>query len=793
MKIIKRILIILGILLIIVFGLLFVYLEYQSPKYKGGKVLQEMEDEAEVIFDEYGIPHIYAKNQRDAYFALGYVQAQERLFQMELYRRLVQGRASEIFGESLIPTDKYFLTLGLNKLAKEAAEKHFYSAGRKEYQQPIYSYLEGVNSFIMNGVLPVEFQLLGHKPEPFAVEDVYGSLNLTALGFSFAQNEDLLLNYIYQDLGEEYFEDFSEDFIPEKNNELAFVNQLMSEKLGEAMSKLSLPIWEGSNGWIIAPHKTKSGKAILANDTHIGFSQPAIWYEAHIEYPGYQFYGHFIPTVPYGIIGHHSDLAWGLTIFPFDNMDYVKLESIGDPSTYIYLNDTVKFDFVDHEILVKDGESEEFTLKSSKLGPVINHIEPIIDSLYTSEVSLNWSIYHLEHTAIQALYQMNQAQNMAEFEDALPLIDIVGLNVMYADNKNNIAWWGCGKIPRRDSLSQSFKFLNSTNDGEIKMDFLGFSENPAVVNPISGYIVTANNNPVLSGGRFVKGNYLPSDRFDIINDALKEKDDWDLDACRALQLNHQSIVKKDLAQLVSSQLINLPSQGLYKAAAEKLIKWDGNYDLHAIVPTIFSRLYFNIAQQAMADELGPIMFDKACKTYLLKKTLPTIIKNEKSPWWSKKGAHEMQSRSQILTLAFMMTIDELSQELGPNIQDWKWSKVHTLTHEHPMGTQKPLDKSFNVGPFPVPGGNQVLNKMEYHISNSPIHFVSSGPALRVLLDFEDVNGALNISPTGQSGNFRSPYYQDQAEMFVRGEYRGMIINRKILMSKEHQVLYLLPR
>lgn len=793
MKIIKRILIVLAILLVAVFGALWVYLDYQSPKYNGKIVLQELEDKAEVVFDEYGIPHIYAQNQRDAYFALGYVQAQERLFQMELYRRLVQGRASEIFGEALISTDKYFLTLGLNKLAKEAAEKHFYSAGRKEYQQPIYSYLEGVNAFIVKGNLPVEFQLLGHQPEPFAVEDVYGSLNLTALGFSFAQNEDLLLNFIYHDLGAEYLEDFSEDFLPKKEEQMAYVHQLMNEQLGEAMSELGLPLWEGSNGWVIAPHKTKSGEAILANDTHVGFSQPGIWYEAYIEYPGYEFYGHFIPTVPFGIIGHNHDLAWGLTIFPFDNMDYVQLESIGDPSTYIYFQDTVEFEFTDFEIQVKDSESKKFTLKTTKLGPVINHIEPLIDSLYTSEISLNWSIYHLEHTAIQALYKMNQAQNMANFEEALSLIDIVGLNVMYADAKNNIAWWGCGKIPRRDSLSLSFVFLNSANEEDLQMGFLDFDENPSVKNPISGYIATANNNPVLSGGNFVPGNYLPADRFQIIDKAMQEKNDWDLDACRALQLDHQSTVKRDLAHLVSSQLIDLPKQGLYREAARKLENWDGNYDLHAVEPTIFARLYFNIAQQAMADELGPIFFDKACRTYLLKKTLPTLIGNEKSPWWRKKDSEELQTRAQILTLAFMMTVDELSSELGPDIMNWKWSKVHTIVYEHPMGKQKPLDKSFNVGPFSVAGGNQVLNKMGYNISNQPVHHVGSGPVLRILIDFENIEKGMNISPTGQSGNFRSPYYQDQTEMFVNGEYRNMYLDKKSILIKDHKILRLIPR
>lgn len=790
MKIIKRIFIILIIILITIITAIWFLLKHQSPVYSGEIVFEDLEEKAEVLFDEYGIPHIYAQNEQDAYFALGYVQAQERLFQMELYRRLIQGRASEIFGEALIPTDKYFLTLGLNKLAKEAAKKHFSPPLDQDFQKPVIAYLKGINAFVAEDRLPVEFALIGIEPEPFTVEDMYASLNLTALGFSFAQNDDLLMNYIYHDLGEEYMKDFSTDFIPQDPQ--AYVKQLMGHHLERSMEEIGLPIWEGSNAWVIAPSKTKSGKAVFANDTHIGFSQPAIWYEAHIHYPGFEFYGSFLPMVPYGIIGHNRKLAWGMTIFPFDNMDYVNLESYGDPSSYIYDQDTLSYEFIDYEIKVKGARSEKFTLQKSALGPVINHLEPIIDSLYPSKVALNWSLYHLDLTAVQAVYQMNRAQNMKEFRAALPLIDIVGLNVMYADIEDNIAWWACGKIPKRDSLSRSFMFLNSANELDKYERFLSFDENPYLVNPSQGFVATANNNPVLSGSHFVRGNYLPADRIHRINQALLEKNDWDVEACKRLQLDHQSTVKRDLAHFISAQLIDLPQQGAYLQAAEVLSNWDGNYDLDAIAPTIFEKMYFHIGQQTLADELGPQMFKRFIKTYMIKKTLPVIIENEHSLWWQKKNADERTSRDQILTLAFMISIDELSRDLGSQVENWTWDQVNSLTHEHPVGKRKPMNHLYNVGPFPVAGGNQVLNKMSAPLTSDLIHQVSSGPALRLIIDFADVTGGLNISPTGQSGNFYSPHYSDQAEMFVDGEYRAMLMDRNEVEAIKHQVLLLKP-
>jgi len=792
MKILKKIILIVIVLLAVVYAGVWFYMEHQSPVYSGEIKLNNLGKQVEVVFDEYGIPHIYAQNEDDAYFALGYVQAQERLFQMVLYRRLIQGRASEIFGSDLIATDKYFHTLGLSNLAKKATREHFYSGKNAPYQKPAESYIKGINAFIAKGNLPLEFTLIGFQPEPFTVEDIYGSLNLTALGFSFAQREDLILNYIYQDLGAAYMPEWTTDFLPEKDTTDVAISLLMGEKLDDAMKSIGLPLWEGSNGWVLGPSKTKSGKAILANDTHIGFSQPAVWYEAYINYPGYEFYGSFLPTCPFGVVGHNRNLGWGLTIFPFDNMDYYKLDSYGNPDTYLLFGDTLKFKEEKIKIEVKDAKAEEFTRKYTQLGPVINGIDSFVDSLYQDDIVLAWSLYQLPQTALEAVYYMNKAQDMASFKKALPLIDIVGLNVMYADIDDQIAWWGCGHIPLRDSLTKSFLFLNSTNKSDRVLGFQDFSDNPQLENPPSGFIATANNNPIYSGGHYQRGNYLPTDRVFRIQKILKDKNDWNAEAVKEVQLDVVSDVKADLAHFIIKNLVDLPTDGAYRKAAQVLREWDGNYQLESVAPSIFSRMYFYIAELTVADELGVILFDKSCGTYLLKKALPKLIHNENSPWWNNQSLQQTKSRSEVLTEAFMTTVDELQRDLGPNVDEWKWMKVHQLTHEHPVGKQKPMDQLYNVGPFAIAGGNQVINKMEYRLSNDAVHQVASGPALRVIIDFADVDAAENINPTGQSGNFHSPHYMDQAQMYVDGVYRGMLMNKDHVLNAQHEVLILIP-
>lgn len=792
MKILKRIILVIVLLVAIIIAAVWYYFQNQSPQYSGEIILEGLEKQVEVVFDEIGVPHIYAENENDAYYALGYVQAQERLFQMALYRRIVQGRAAEILGPDLIPTDKYFHTLGLNKVAKKAADRHFDSEKKEKYHEPALAYLEGINAFIAEDRLPIEFLLIGFKPEDFKVEDIYASINLTALGFSFAQREDLILNYIYNNLGSDYFQDWSTDFVNQPDSTSAATALLMGEKLDEAMQSVGLPLWEGSNGWVLGPNKTKSGKALLANDTHVGFSQPAVWYEAHINYPGYDFYGSFLPTCPFAVIGHNKNLGWGLTIFPFDNMDYYQVEDAEDPTTYLYFGETMPYQIEEIEIAVKGADAVLFTRKSTKFGPIINQIEPFIDSIYETNIALSWSVFHLEQTAVEALYKLNTAQNIESFEAALPLVDIVGLNVMYADVEDNIAWWATGKIPVRDSLSQTFLFLNSNHSQDETFGFQSFDKNPFLINPPSGFIATANNNPIYSGGHFERGNYLPTDRVNRIISILEEKNNWDADACKDVQLDDISTVKADMAYYIVDHLIDLPEDGNYRKVAEILSGWDGAYGLQNTAPTIFARLYYHIAHLASADELGVILFDKSLGSYLLKKALPKMIYNENSPWWNTVGSSEKTTRNQILTLAFMTTVDELNKELGANPSDWKWMKVHTLTHEHPIGKKEPFDKVFNVGPFPVSGGNQVLNKMEYNLSNDPVHQVGSGPAIRMLIDFADVDAAENIIPTGQSGNFNSPHYADQAEMFVNGEYRAMLMNKDIVLGREHHILLLLP-
>jgi penicillin G amidase len=290
MKTIKRLLKGILVLIILLVISLYFYLQHIKPKYKGELTLSPLENKVEVWFDSYGIPHIYAENKNDLYMAMGYLHAQERLFQMELVRRIAPGRLSEILGKDLLPTDKFFRTLGIHLSSQEAAQKL-----RTETNNPTLkeaeAYLRGINEFLEKGPTPLEYELLSIEKTPFTLEDIYNAVGYMSFSFAAAHKTDPLVSFINAELGASYLKDLgleadtTRQMIPSYFGDPIGLNERSSAKLLEMLNQLPVSPFIGSNGWVLGPSKTKSGKVLFANDPHIGFSQPSVWYEAYLETP----------------------------------------------------------------------------------------------------------------------------------------------------------------------------------------------------------------------------------------------------------------------------------------------------------------------------------------------------------------------------------------------------------------------------------------------------------------------------------------------------------------------------
>lgn len=796
-KILKYTFLILAILLLVGSISLYAFLKNSAPTYEGEVALSNLNEDVEVKYDTYGIPHIYAKNAEDAYRALGYVHAQDRLFQMEMIRRVSGGNLAEILGSKLVDTDKFFRTLGIRKMAEQNVSVHFKDI-KHDWQRSTLAYLEGVNNFIENGETPLEFSIIGIPKTKFDPVDVYSILGYMGLGFSRALKEDPLLEKIRLKHGEAYFEDWlldgvEKDSVLNSSSNVKDLSSIIPRDVEHYLDEASMPLWYGSNAWVVSADRSSSGKVILCNDTHIGVSQPSVWYEAHISYPGFEFYGNHLAGVPFGLIGHTRELGWGLTIFPYDGIDVYREKQNPENLNQVWEDDRwVNLEIQNELIHVKDEEDIEFQRKVTRHGPVINDVASAVDSTEHEPLSFWWNFLHAPSSALEALYTMNYAKNIEDAKRGASKIDIVGLNVLYGDIEGNIAHWATGRIPKRPAHVNPKFILDGASGKDELLGFYPFEDNPQEINPEIGYIASANNDPGMVNSNYFPGYYCPPNRYERVIKMLESKEKWSQEDMKSIQLDVVSDEHKAILEVIVQSLkVNMEElSSIEKQVLERLDEWNGEYKLNLIEPTVYTKLVYNIMYATMVDEIGADDFNSLQASYTYKGSLIGLIQNENSIWWDDISTSDIkESRAMAIKNGFKQSIADLELQLGKDWKNWKWENVHTITHDHPLGAVEPFDKVFNVGPYPVTGGNDVPNKMMYRPNSEGKYEVYSSPALRILLDFANVNNSESINPTGQSGNVMSPHYKDQTIMFNEGIYRPQLMD-KAQIDNESRTLVL---
>lgn len=777
MKLFKKAIVVLIIVVaLLVLGVLS-YGLYLKPKYEGVISLQNIQSETTVYFDNYGIPHIYATTQKEAMVALGYVHAQDRLWQMELMRRIAPGRLSEVFGNSMLKTDTFFAGLGIDEVSDKAVQE--IDASSPAYQLTI-AYLDGINQYIDQGVTPVEFQLLGLKKQHFTVKDVYNILGYMSFSFAMAHKTDPLMTDIKNQLGEEYLLDFG---LNGEWNTVKIKNYTKTTEAYAAISKSVASIMDlspvspfiGSNSWVIGGNKTESGKVIFANDPHIGFSQPATWYEAHITTPDYEMYGYYLAGTPFPLLGHNRNYAYGLTMFENDDIDFFK-EEVNSANKNQYKVGDHYFDFKTKQknIKVKDSADVVLTVQESIHGPIMNGLVNGIEG--EAPIAMDWVFLKHNNPLIEAVYQLSHSNNIDTFYKGVSLIVAPGLNVMYGDSQNNIAWMASGKLYKMPKGVNSNLILDGSNGIDDQKQFLDFSQNPSSINPPWHYLYSANNQPEPIDDYLYPGYYLPKDRAQRIVQLLESKPKW----------NAYEVEKMMNDNTSSSAVVNVATiidavQG--KVNEPELIailkSWKGTNGLEEIAPTIYNKFLYCYLKNTFLDELGQQKFDVFLSTHIYKQIIEFHLKNETSVWWDNVATKDVkETRDQILVHSFHEAVQSLKEQLGKEYKEWQWKRVHTLEHHHPFGKIAALRKFFDVGPHPVPGANEVINNMSFTYTASGIYEVKAGPSTRRIIDFSDIENSISILPTGQSGNVFSKHYKDQAEMYNQGRFRKMLFNKQ---------------
>ncbi|WP_422361024.1 penicillin acylase family protein [Reichenbachiella sp.] len=791
---IKKILASLLAIAVVLVAYAYWYAGSLEPNYKGEIQLPGLSAQADIYFDDYGIPHIYAENEADAYRALGYAHAQDRLWQMEVVRRIAPGRLSEIFGSKLLKVDKLFRALGIQQYSEQMLAE-FEANGDSKIQTAASAYLDGVNAFVAEGPTPIEFSIIGVEKTPFSMIDVYNTMGYMSFSFAAAQKTEPLVTKILQDLGEEYLKDLDVD--PNTTGALLSSTLPATEELALQIDKIltDLPAAPliGSNSWVIGPDKTKSGKVIMANDPHIAYSQPAVWYEAHIETPETSFYGYYLAGYPFAIIGHNRRYATGLTMFENDDIDlYWEKDNPDNPGQYLFRNESRDYQVRKETILIKDSTSVEMEIKTTHHGPVINEALELEEDW--PPVSLFWVYTQKPGEILEVTYGFSHTNSLVEARENTSKIHAPGLNVMYGDIENNYARWSSAHLLKRADSVNSKLILDGTSGQHEVQGYYDFSYNPKSENAPWGYAYSANNQADTTNGVLVPGYYLPEDRARRIKLLLDQDKKWDVEDTKKMMLdvtsNNSPEVVTSIVESIDVKLINSENEA---KGIQLLSDWTGTFELDDIAPTIYNKLVYKIQEGIFVNKLGEDGFDAYMKTHLMKRSFQPLFANDSSVWWDNPATPEVETRSQVITVAFADGLIELENQLGGDIDQWQWGKVHSLEHGHVLGAVDLLRKYFNVGPFPVPGNNEVINNYIYKWTADGKYKVTAGPSTRRIIDFADVEGnSWSILPTGNSGNIFSPHYNDQAEMYVNGDYRRQLMNKEEIISQADGVLVMTP-
>ncbi|MDD2821096.1 MAG: penicillin acylase family protein [Flavobacterium sp.] len=792
MKKMKKVLLgLLAVVVLLVLGLC-IYGFYLKPKYEGEVQLKNIEKETTVYFDEFGVPHIYADNSKDAMEALGYLHAQDRLWQMELMRRIAPGRLSEIFGSVALKNDTFFAGLGI----EEASAVAIATLDKKSpsYQLTL-AYLDGINQYIEEGKTPVEFQLIGVKKEKFTLKDVYNIFGYMSFSFAMAQKSDPLLTDIRNKYGMDYLKDFGIDGFfnttriknaKEKPQEYSAI----AKSIASLLEQSPIPPFIGSNSWVIAPEKTKNGKVIFANDPHIGFSQPGTWYEAHLVTPDFELYGCYLAGTPFPLLGHNRDYAYGLTMFENDDIDlYQEENDAKDAKKYKTPTGFKNYEIRKKIIKVKDTSDVILNLKVSRHGPIVNDL---MDGLNKNQpVALSWIYTQQPIQILDAVYILSHAKNKEDFHKGVALIAAPGLNVMYGDAKGNVAWWATGKLYKHNKGVNTNFILNGASGHDDITEYLDFSKNPSAVNPDWKYVYSANNQPEPIDGFLYPGYYLPEDRARRITQLLDPKSNWDKEAVSKMMFDNTSAVAPEVVQeLISNVDYNSLSKN-EKEAITILKAWKGSNNLEDVAPTIYNKWIYMYLKNTFEDELGSANFKQFLGTHIMKQIIAKQMANENSLWWDNiatKGKKE--TRSQVLSKSFKESILALDKQLGNSVSGWTWNKVHTLEHQHPLGKVAALRPYFNVGPFAVSGSTEVINNLFFDFTEDGNYVVKGGPSTRRIIDFSDVENSWTILPTGQSGNPLSSHYNDQAELYNAGKFRKMKMNKEEIIKTSTKLVFI---
>ena len=787
------------------FGYGFFTVRRPWPRTKGKIRVEGLQAEVTVVRDSWGVPHIYASNPHDLFFAQGYVHAQDRFWQMEFWRRMGSGRLAEILGESALGTDRFLRTLGWHRTAARELELL-----DDETRATLEAYAEGVNAYVSarRGRLGLEFTVLGFngvdfEPEPWTPLHTLTWTKAMAWDLGGNMEDELLRAHVAARLGTPAIDTVVP---PYPDDYPVIVPHPLTEEALEAVPEAAFETHVlgegddiGSNSWVLAGSRTGTGTPLLANDTHLGIQMPSIWYEIglHCDPVGpecpYNVVGFSFASAPGVIIGHNERIAWGVTNLGPDVQDlFVERVNPENPNQYEYEGEWLDMEIVREEIQVA-GEEEPVVVNArvTRHGPIINDVAGGTEG----DWSLGWQPLALSWTALQpgtlmkSVLLLDRAGNWEEFRKALSYWDTPSQNFVYADAEGNIGYQAPGRIPVRASGDGSSPVPGWTGEYEW-VDTIPFDELPRAFNPPEGYIVTANNAVVGPDyPHLITLDWDPGYRARRIVALIEADDSISLADIQAMQGDVSPVWAED----VLSYLLVLPSDdGRQAEALETLRAWDKRATRDSAGAALFEPFRLHLLDLTFGDELGEQLLRRARGSAT--DALVEILPDEFSPWFDDVTTPGVETRDEILLRALDEAVEELTDTLGRDMGRWRWGDLHTATFENQSlghcGVRL-VERIFNRGPVAVDGTIATVNNTGYTL-DSP-YGVETVSSQRQIVDLGNLTRSVSMHTTGQSGHPFHPHYDDMIDPWRNIEYHPMLWERADVEADAEGVLVLRPK
>ena len=760
---------------------LFVRYEIRKsyPVTSGSAVLEGLVNPVAVARDEYGIPDISAGSEHDLLAAMGYVHAQDRLWQMDLQRRAAAGRLSELFGPVTVPFDRMFRIVGLARIAR-TIEDHL----PPESRERLVWYTEGVNAFLAThrGSYPAEFDLLRYDPEPWSPLDCILVGRMMAWEMNLSWWTDLTIGAIAERVGLERAMDIFPSYPreippivrPGKQPPLASLGLEMvrTAEAYRAFAGVSA-VATGSNAWVVGPAKSATGAVILANDTHLHLSIPSPWYEVQLRCPVYNVRGMSVPGTPGVVAGRNDSIAWGITNAMADDADfYVERIDSADGTKYWYNGEWVPLSIRTEEIGVRGDSAVPVVIRETLHGPVVTDIRTSLQRSQPPYVaSMRWTGREIDDQ-IGTFGRINRARNWSEFTSALRHFAVPGQNFVYGDVRGNIGYW-CGVLLPIRGRQNSLLPLPGWDRSAAWKGFVPFEHLPHLYNPPEGYIATANNK--IAGDDYpyhISDLWEPPSRIVRLREVLGKKGEvFTVEDFERLQNDTYSHLAREVVPFIFAAFADSASA---HPGDQRLLEYFRNWNFYFtqedIATSIFQMFFVRLLENIYKDEMGDDLYhDFVLLVNVPIRVTTKLLRDGNSPWFDDVATTNIETRDDIVRRSLRQAADALGERFGPEMKTWRWGDMHTVTLKHPFGLQPPLDRIFNVGPFPASGGSSSLVSCEYSF-NTPFT-VTVGPAFRQIFDMANPRQARAVLASGQSGQIFHRHYDDQTHLWRNGGYR----------------------